>query len=95
MLHNIQSRDKVKITAGEDSDSADESNLESSDDDDTDIEKETAAETLHFIIDPDIDINSSALIDMVSIEPVAGVKVVTPAKVKHGEKSTQMPNWDW
>jgi hypothetical protein len=53
-------------------------------------------QALAFEIDPDIDINSQALIDMVSTNPnvvEAVPQLFTPAMAP--ETFTVDPNWDW
>jgi hypothetical protein len=67
-----------------------------SDDDEAENAAHQLPQALAFEIDPDIDINSQALIDMVSTNPnvvEAVPQLFTPAMAP--ETFTVDPNWDW
>jgi hypothetical protein len=67
-----------------------------SDDDEAENAAHQPPQALAFEIDPDIDINSQALIDMVSTNPnvVEAVPQLLPPAMAP-ETFTVDPNWDW
>jgi hypothetical protein len=72
----------------------------SEDDEDNkiDTEEEEQAHELDIVIDSDVDINSPSLVDMVSVEPIAGGQGAAPAQpatANPSMHSTKKPDWNF
>jgi hypothetical protein len=74
-----------------------DSDDEAADEDHMDTDEGQPAQPLAFQIDPDIDINSPALKDMISMDPI--VSHETPLQpsshLKAADTSNMEPDWNW
>jgi hypothetical protein len=91
VLRAVQSGDS---TAANESEA--DGGLESDDDNEVmDTDEDQPAQPIVFEIDPDIDINSLALKDMVSTDPIARESAQPSACPRAADTSNKEPDWNW
>lgn len=106
-FRNIDANILLAVQSGNNSDTApNESDADGLDSDDEktndglngrmDTDKDEPAQPHSFEIDPDIDINSPALKDMISMDPIAHETPLQPSShSKTVDTSSREPDWNW
>ena len=104
-FQNIDANVLLAVQSGNDNDTApNESDMDGLDSDDEaandgldkGMDTDQPAQPLSFEIDPNIDINSPALKDMISVDPIAHETPLQPSShSKAIDTSNMEPDWNW
>jgi hypothetical protein len=93
VLHTVQSGDSTATNKSEVDGGLERDNKEQEEVMDTD--KDQSAQPIVFEIDPNVDINSSALKDMVSTDPIARESAQPSAQPRARDTSNKESDWNW